>query len=717
MGMFIFIPSIIYILSYSIRNIFDFEIMFDFSIYMEMILKLFIYESGVINLNSGFDKASVYYQCHFSYYVGFLGLYLVLLLFYLKDRVSKIYKWVIVATIILMCIPLFSMLFSGVAVAYTRWFTFISVILLYFIAYVLNLLEKIELSKKEKVMPLIFIGTLFIALTIYVFAYLVAAAKYERAVYLSYSLSMLVLDFIIIALYALFFVSNQKDLCCSVVIVEMLIALLINFSVPLSSDDLIPVVEYYEEINDVVDNLEIEENSLDRIYLDYTFKYNSNRFTNVLTNERSFHSFITKYNYDYRELYSNLENVFLLKSFDLNRYSPNFSRLMDYKYIIVSKNEYDYNIDYLEKYYEDDDFLIFENRYYNPFYVYESYFDESEVLNYEDNNFLLFSRNLFDGVVLDENNYNLKRIDYSDNENIEVLDFITKVSLDKNENSYTEEINYDYGKKGVLYLRGDDIFKVSDLKLVGDQKEFLCESLGDVYKCSFNENFDTMEIKANDNISELEYIIFIEDEEESDIKYAFYKFDEKIENVYINYVLDIVYQMFLEDQFGNVRNCLNGFCSLNDFSAKYAMIRAFEDSFKSYEPLFLEYKLDDLSFYNNNKNDLNATNKSLEHEGSSVNVKYERISNSDKDQIVVLPITYSEEWYCEDNNYELVRANGGFLGIVVKNGVKNVDVSITFRPSGVKIGLLGSIVGFGIYGIYIGLLIYKKKKVQIDENI
>ena len=83
----------------------------------------------------------------------------------------------------------------------------------------------------------------------------------------------------------------------------------------------------------------------------------------------------------------------------------------------------------------------------------------------------------------------------------------------------------------------------------------------------------------------------------------------------------------------------------------------------------------------------------------------------------MLPVTYSEEWICESDDYKLVRANGGYLGVVVKNGITNIDLNITFKPGGIKIGLIGSLLGVGIYGVYIALTIYRKKKEKKDENV
>ena len=79
---------------------------------------------------------------------------------------------------------------------------------------------------------------------------------------------------------------------------------------------------------------------------------------------------------------------------------------------------------------------------------------------------------------------------------------------------------------------------------------------------------------------------------------------------------------------------------------------------------------------------------------------------------------YSEEWQLEDNeNYEIVRANGGFLGIIVKSNISDVNIKISFNPSGVEIGFIGTLIGFGVYGGYCLWIYLRKKKLNEKEEI
>ena len=78
-----------------------------------MISKLFIYESSVDCLVTSMSLTGGYAQNQFSIYTGIYGLYLLILLFFFKDRESKIYKWSLVALLVMMVLPIFSMIFPS----------------------------------------------------------------------------------------------------------------------------------------------------------------------------------------------------------------------------------------------------------------------------------------------------------------------------------------------------------------------------------------------------------------------------------------------------------------------------------------------------------------------------------------------------------------------------------------------------------------------------
>ena len=100
-----------------------------------------------------------------------------------------------------------------------------------------------------------------------------------------------------------FFIAKRKELFYSVLSIEMAVCVIINLLTPFDSKRM----EYVDDIevyNSVLDNVDVDENSLNRVYIvDDEIHWNRARYSNVLTNEGSFHSFFNKYIYDHYYLY------------------------------------------------------------------------------------------------------------------------------------------------------------------------------------------------------------------------------------------------------------------------------------------------------------------------------------------------------------------------------------------------------------------------------
>jgi len=137
--------------------------------------------------------------------------------------------------------------------------------------------------------------------------------------------------------------------------------------------------------------------------------------------------------------------------------------------------------------------------------------------------------------------------------------------------------------------------------------------------------------------------------------------------------------------------------------------------------LSLKYAYDDLSFYEENAHSQVADNQYLTIERGKIHLSYERTSDSEYDQLVVIPVAYSEEWkITSGQNYETVSASGGFLGILVPYGVDSIDLEMQFTPKGLDKGLLGTLGGTALYAlIFIPSIIIerKKSKRKINEDL
>lgn len=127
-----------------------------------------------------------------------------------------------------------------------------------------------------------------------------------------------------------------------------------------------------------------------------------------------------------------------------------------------------------------------------------------------------------------------------------------------------------------------------------------------------------------------------------------------------------------------------------------------------------EYEFDDISLITVPKKDVLAklkerkknSMKQIQYEGNH----FRGVYHTKKDQILCVTIPYSKGWKATVNGKraKIYKANGMFMGIVMKNGTQNVKLD--YETPGLKIGAcisLGAWIGLGIYGLYLEK--YRKK--------
>lgn len=127
-----------------------------------------------------------------------------------------------------------------------------------------------------------------------------------------------------------------------------------------------------------------------------------------------------------------------------------------------------------------------------------------------------------------------------------------------------------------------------------------------------------------------------------------------------------------------------------------------------------EYEFDDISLITVPKKDVLARLKERK-ENSMKQIQYEGnhfrgVYHAKKDQILCVTIPYSKGWKAtvNGNRTKIYKANGMFMGIVMKKGTQSVKLD--YETPGLKIGAcisLGAWIGLGIYGLYFEK--YRKK--------
>ena len=101
-----------------------------------------------------------------------------------------------------------------------------------------------------------------------------------------------------------------------------------------------------------------------------------------------------------------------------------------------------------------------------------------------------------------------------------------------------------------------------------------------------------------------------------------------------------------------------------------------------------------------------------------MNIKF-KIADTSRPRIVKTGYAYSEDWNIVNEGYEKIVVDDSFLGVIVPDGVSNVDITLKYNPKGFKPGLLVSGAGILIYlGITIPYLviIIKKRRLKNEDN-
>lgn len=112
------------------------------------------------------------------------------------------------------------------------------------------------------------------------------------------------------------------------------------------------------------------------------------------------------------------------------------------------------------------------------------------------------------------------------------------------------------------------------------------------------------------------------------------------------------------------------------------------------------------------------TDKSFTLDGTKMNIKF-KIADTSRPRIVKTGYAYSEDWNIVNEGYEKIVVDDSFLGVIVPDGVSNVDITLKYNPKGFKPGLLVSGAGILIYlGITIPYLviIIKKRRLKNEDN-
>ncbi|MBQ3253683.1 MAG: YfhO family protein [Acholeplasmatales bacterium] len=155
-----------------------------------------------------------------------------------------------------------------------------------------------------------------------------------------------------------------------------------------------------------------------------------------------------------------------------------------------------------------------------------------------------------------------------------------------------------------------------------------------------------------------------------------------------------------------------GYLSCFDFKPSHLAIKADKDAANKLVYFYgFNYDIYDEFIERQNQ----YSNRYFELDGSKMTIKFTN-NDSSTPKIIKTAYTYSDDWKVENKEYETCDINGGFLGIIIPEGIDNIDITLNYEPvgfiTGCKISVIGCIIYLGVTIPIITMLIYKRKKFK-----
>ncbi len=780
-------PSIIFILEETYRNtgtfhswvvnIFGYDLkLFEPNIYIRMLAKIFV-EQKPIGFY-GFENS--YATEHFSLYISIIGFVYMNYVFFMRDKISRLYKIVIIIGILFMILPLFSYVFSGTLDApYTRWINMLPIFEIMILAYVFDRFgfEKV----KMKYMSII-IGILLVLVSALIMYYafqvkvdhllntdffnqidsmstlqemklyyntrpilkflfnedfinelVISTAGLSSSDVITADTVLLCISALYLILFLIFGWLKKWNIIKIIFWIEFLVAFGYIYSGPLYIFNKIDTFQNAHDIEAYLDST-IEDDTFYRVYVDINDlgveDTNFNRMTGYATNTGIFHSWTDEETNDIGYL---LYGTWEYQSKNqMNVFGYYINHFLGYKYILIdASSDYAFNNQYFTLYAENGNYKLYKMNDFSSFKVYQSFMTYDDFINYRNyNSNMATEKILLMTAVIDSERYvtsnlNLEKanIPFADNDQI-ISGYSTVnsqnevIRLGLEDNSLKSFYEYTNDDLNINYSAGAIYFKSSSLNLLDYGEVFMEFSDGTnkacmiqpgeahQVKCEFSKTPSALYIEHTD---EMENSPVLQVRQEAAINRAAYlvydlsKLNIQSNEGIINFTLNssgIKFgDIFVVDENGNQYDCIDGFYS---FNTKPKNLYVYKTSkMYDYSNLFylsVSFSYDDLSDSVALLNKDFISNEYLSIKNGKIKLSYINTSNSNYDQIIVIPVTYSDDWkITSDIQYETISTSGGFLGIIIPSETTYINVTMKFIPKGIYLGLLGSLGGIMIY--------------------
>ena len=624
-----------------------------------------------------------YITDHNSLYITITGLMILLFVFKLKDRESKIYKVALIVEVLLLIFPITYMIFSLNNCPYTRWFGMLNFLNLLVVAHVITKTDfKFDfLSVKSIATDLVLLGVIVLVINFYLksiygtnILQLLSGKKLtvknERLVDMKYDVILMLVGAGIVILTTA--MSGKKlqskfNIMPYVLAFELCLGFGFMFEPKVYNYNTLWFAERKEELNSYL-NKTLESpydtnSNFSRTHVksfitdDFVNADNYGRTNLYLSDLRIFHSFYDCNTNDlvrmFYDLPHDINNPYTPagngeernSKMLLNEYSLFVQTILANRYIVTDSNEYEeYYFDLPSKYFkfldDDETFRAYENINYTPFMIYDKKISESDYYNGDTHlakqqyalNYLSLYNDDMDKILLDKATPSVETTHYT----IPLVDSEELRRDDRNMVGYViAKDGYTIPNEGIMhfYFNGG-------------------QGARSVTFCSVE-----LEFEDGSRVNGLS-------------GYAYYEEKPKI--------------IWIEKN--------SNFDELNN------------------KTLYVEFS--DYSEYDNYINRManDYSNLSLKIDSNKLHLSYHR--NDDKNNVIVLPISYNDCWE-NDGNYEMIKTYGGLLGIVVPQGGNDINITLTFKARYVNASALISITGTILYAL---VLVNNYRRVKKDEE-
>jgi hypothetical protein len=690
--------------------------LFQPEIYIRILAKIFTEQKPI-----GFYGFENHYgQEHVSLYITMVGFLFMNVVFFMRGRISRVYKASIFVATVMMVFPLFSYVLSGTTDSpYTRWINMIPIVQTMILAHVFDRYG-FETVKPKYLTAIAVVGLGLLAFVLqYYWKRLATDQNFISRDVLTADTYLMIFAGVTMVLVVVFVWIKRPSWIKRLFWIEFVVAIAYAYTGPFAIANKIDTFQSMRSIDRFLTE-SIDDDEFFRVYVDlFRFdveRLNFNRMTTFPTNTEIFHSWTDK---ETNEIGRLLYQVNEYQTKDrMNAQAIYLNHVLGYKYLLVdgTKNfPLDSDLFVLKN--QNAQYKLYEIAHSEPFQVYESFitYQQFEQVSTSINRVatqkllllnVLLKEPIADAVLTETPVGSAPQI--ASLSPARTISEATLVQDVQNGTQYYRYSNEDFQigfPVGAIYLRSTwlnpaDYGRVYVEFNDGSQRE--CEVVADQthqVKCEFwqeptfiffekTERFNsvkTMQYRVEAAIDSAAYLVydFPSHAFSAEEGMIFFQFSSgtKIERV------------FFTDDSGIVSEAFQGYHYYSGGKPKRMFVYKTNDMYK--EPnlyfLSLRYIYDDLSDYAEHAPDRFAANQSLTIKNGTIRLSYDNVSTSGNDQIVMIPVAYSEEWIVQSGEHKTVSVSGGFLGILIPSGEEEINITLKFVPKGWQTGLLVSI--------------------------